>query len=158
MLLYDTADTIAGRPRKCTPLTDEQYAQRCEAFNALVDEYMRRVRLAMGSRDARKLRKSVMGFIDRNAFTDVSFETWKLMLEAILPTTCHLMIEGKIRFTPKKYKKGWTAEELDRMIDICGVSESGRYYVFKTAGLPCEKPESMFRHERESAAITATGA
>ncbi|MCD7825482.1 MAG: hypothetical protein LUH14_05920 [Clostridiaceae bacterium] len=163
MLLYDTADSIAGRPRKFTPLTDEQYEQRCEAFNSIVGDYKKRVRLAMGNREARHLEKSVLEFIDRNAYTDIDFESWKLILNAVLCVSCQHMISSKIKYTPNKYRHEWTAEELDKMIEICGIDEQGRYYIFRDANLACKAPECMARHGYEDVVpqrtqVAATGA
>lgn len=142
MLLFYDVDLFGEKP-KSKPLTDEQYRQRCETYDALVADYKARAYKAFGSRQARKIEKEVAEFKDRNAMLDLDFDSWKIMLETILRTSCAAFIRAKIKCTPSKYQHEWTAEELDKLIGICGIEEQGRYYIFRTAGLACKVPECL---------------
>lgn len=145
MLLFYDVDLFCEGP-KPEPLTDEQYRQRCETYDTLVADYKARVAKAFGRRQVRTLEKAVVEFKDRNAMLDLPFEDWSAFLDDMLRICCEAIIEAKIKYTPKKYKNGWTAEELDNLIGICGIDDQGRYNIFKDAGLPCEKPACMERH------------
>ena len=141
MLFYDV--DLFGEGPKPEPLTDEQYRQRCETYDAIVSDYKARAYKAFGSRQAHRIEKEVAEFKDRNAMLDLCFHDWKAMLEEILMVCCEAFIETKIKYTPKKYQHEWIADELDNLIDICGIDEQGRYYIFRAAGLACKVPECL---------------
>ncbi|MCD7825481.1 MAG: hypothetical protein LUH14_05915 [Clostridiaceae bacterium] len=151
MLFYDV--DMFGEGPKPEPLTDEQYQQRCETYDKLLTDYKARVAKAFGPRQVRRLEKEAAQFIDRNAMLDLSFHDWSALLNDILRICCEAFIEAKVKYTPKKYQHEWTATELDRLIDICGIEENGRYYIFRDAGLPCKKPERPVNPRAEAAAV-----
>lgn len=138
MLFYDI-DPF-GTPPEPKPLTDEEYNKRLETYNAISADCKERLRKALGSRQAHNFEKSTQDFICREAFTDLDFKSWKALLEAISKVTCGHYLSAAIRFTPKKYAREWTAERIDEKIQILGLNEQTRYFVFKDAGLPCEVP------------------
>lgn len=144
MIFYDV-DLLDDRP-KPLPLSDEEYAQRCETYNLLLADYKQRTSKAFGPRQARRLENEVAEFKDRNAMLDLSFHDWSSMLEALLMAGCCAFLEAKIKYTPKKYQHEWTSEELDELIEICGIDAQGRYYIFRTAGLVCNAPECPPKH------------
>lgn len=144
MLFYDV--DLFGEGPKPEPLTDEQYQQRCETYDTLLADYKTRVAKVFGSRQVRRIEKEVIEFKGRNAMLDLDFDDWKTMLDDVLRICCEAFITAKIKYTPKKYKSEWTAEELDEMIEICGIEEQGRYYIFRDAGLACKAPEELAKH------------